>query len=69
MRRRAQRGFQRQANGLRKREESISEEAKEIAWKAQHRLQKRSIRPAAAGKDKRKIIIVVAREVLGVIWA
>ena len=27
--------------GLRRRQESISEEAKEIAWKAQHRLHKR----------------------------
>ena len=41
--------------GLRKRQESISEEAKEIAWKAQHRLHKRYMRLAAAGKDKRKI--------------
>ncbi|RZU40815.1 transposase IS116/IS110/IS902 family protein [Edaphobacter modestus] len=55
--------------GLRKRQESISEEAKEIAWKAQHRLHKRYVRLAAAGKDKRKITIAVARELLGFIWA
>ena len=45
--------------GLRKRQESISEEAKEIAWKAQHRLHKRYMRLAAAGKDKRKITTAV----------
>jgi transposase len=48
--------------GLRKRQESISEEVKEIAWKAQHRLHKRYMRLAAAGKDKRKITTAVARE-------
>jgi transposase len=55
--------------GLRKRQESISEEAKEIAWKAQHRLHKHYMRLAAAGKDKRKITTAVARELLGFIWA
>jgi transposase len=55
--------------GLRKRQQSISEEAKEIAWKAQHRLHKRYLRLAARGKDKRKIVTAVARELLGFIWA
>ena len=55
--------------GLRKRQESISEEVKEIAWKAQHRLHKRYMRLAAAGKDKRKITTAGARELLGFIWA
>jgi transposase len=55
--------------GLRKRQESISGEVKEIAWKAQHRLHKRYMRLAAAGKDKRKITTAVARELLGFIWA
>jgi hypothetical protein len=55
--------------GLRKRQESILKEAKEIAWKAQHRLYKRYIRLAAAGKDKRKITTAVARELSGFIWA
>jgi len=40
-----------------------------IAWKAQHRLHKRYLRLAAAGKDKRKITTAVARELLGFIWA
>ena len=55
--------------GLRRRQESISEEAKEIAWKAQHRLHKRYMKLGAAGKDQRKIVTAVARELLGFIWA
>jgi hypothetical protein len=54
---------------LRKRQQSASEEAKEIAWKAQHRLHKRYARLAAKGKDKRKIVTAVGRELLGFIWA
>ena len=55
--------------GLRRRQESISEETKEIAWKAQHRLYKRYRTLSAAGKDQRKIVTAVARELLGFIWA
>jgi transposase len=55
--------------GLRRRQESISEEAKEIAWKAQHRLHKRYRKLASAGKAQGKIITAVARELLGFIWA
>ncbi len=55
--------------GLRRRQESISEETKEIAWKAQHRLHKRYRKLGAAGKDQRKIVTAVARELLGFIWA
>ena len=55
--------------GLRKRQQSASGEAVEIAWKAQHRLHKRYARLAAAGKDKRKIVTAVGRELLGFIWA
>ena len=54
---------------MRKRQEGVSEEVKEIAWKAQHRLHKRYMRLAAAGKDKRKIVTAVGRELLGFIWA
>jgi transposase len=55
--------------GLRKRQQSASEGAKEIASKAQHRLHKPYARLAATGKDKRKIVTAVARELLGFIWA
>jgi transposase len=54
---------------LRKRQEGVAEEIKEVAWKAQHRLHKRYSRLAAAGKDQRKIITAVGRELLGFIWA
>jgi len=54
---------------LRKRQEGVPEELKEIAWKAQNRLHKRYSRLAAAGKDQRKIITAVGRELLGFIWA
>ena len=54
---------------LRKRQEGLSEEIKEMAWKAQLRLHKRYARLAAAGKDQRKIVTAVGRELLGFIWA
>jgi transposase len=54
---------------LRKRQQRVPEEIKEIAWKAQHRLHKRYSKLSAAGKDRRKIITAVGRELLGFIWA
>jgi transposase len=53
---------------LRKRPEGVPEELKEIAWKAQNRLHKRYSRLVAAGKDQRKIVTAVGRELLGFIW-
>jgi transposase len=53
---------------LRKRQEGVPEPIKEIAWKAQVRLTKRYARLAAAGKDQRKIVTAVGRELLGFIW-
>jgi transposase len=54
---------------LRKRQEGLPEEIKEIAWKAQIRLSKRYARLAAAGKDQRKTVTAVGRELLGFVWA
>jgi transposase len=54
---------------LRKRQQEVPDEIKEIAWKAQHRLHKRYCRLAAVGKDQRKIITAVGRELRGFIWA
>ena len=54
---------------LRLRQQGVGQEIKEIAWKAQTRLSKRYARLAAAGKDKRKIVTAVGRELLGFIWA
>ena len=55
--------------GLRKRQEGVPEQIKEIAWKVQHRLHKRYMGLAATGKDQRKIITAVGGELLGFIWA
>jgi len=54
---------------LRKRQEGVPDEIKEIAWKAQHRLHRRYCRLAATRKDQRKIITALGRELLGFIWA
>ena len=55
--------------GLRRRQQGAPEDIKEMAWKAQLRLHKRYARLAAAGKDQRKIVTAVGRELLGFIWA
>jgi hypothetical protein len=54
---------------LRKRQEKVSEEVREIAWKAQHRLYTRYRKLMARGKDKGKVITAIGRELLGFIWA
>jgi transposase len=48
---------------------ALSEEAKNIAWKAQHRLHKRYQAMAARGKNKNQIVAALGRELLGFIWA
>jgi transposase len=54
---------------LRKRQEGVPAEITEIAWKAQNRLHKRYMKLMAAGKDQRKVMTAVARELMGFIWA
>jgi transposase len=54
---------------LKKRQEGLSEEVKEIAWKAQHRLSSRYRRLTAKGKLRQKIVTAIGRELLGFIWA
>lgn len=54
---------------LRQRQQGLPEAIKEIAWKAQLRLHTRYARLAIAGKDQRKIVTAVGRELLGFIWA
>jgi len=55
--------------GLRKRQENVSEEVKEIAWKAQQRLHERYRKLVAKGKNKGVVVTAVGRELLGFIWA
>lgn len=54
---------------LKKRQEGLSEEVKEIAWKAQHRLCSRYRRLTAKGKLRQKVVTAIGRELLGFIWA
>jgi transposase len=54
---------------LRKRQEQVSEEVKEIAWKAQQRLHGRYRKLLAKGKNKGVVITAIGRELLGFIWA
>lgn len=54
---------------LRKRHEGVPPAITEIAWRAQNRLHKRYIKLSMAGKDQRKVMTAVARELLGFIWA
>jgi len=54
---------------LKKRQEGLSEEVKEIAWKAQHRLCTRYRRLMAKGKLRQKVATAIGRELLGFIWA
>jgi transposase len=54
---------------LRKRQQGVPAEITEIAWKAQNRLHKRYMKMTMAGKDPRKIMTAIGRELLGFIWA
>ena len=55
--------------GLRLRQEKVSEEVKEISWKAQHRLHSRYRKLTARGKNTGKVVTAMGRELLGFIWA
>jgi len=48
---------------------ALSDEVKQIAWKAQHRLNKRYKAMSARGKNKNQIVAALGRELLGFIWA
>lgn len=54
---------------LKKRQQGQSKEIRNIAWKAQHRLNERYRRMTATEKPKPKIICAIARELLGFAWA
>lgn len=54
---------------LEKRQEGLSQEIKEIAWKAQHRLFSKYRRLVAKGKLHQKVVIALSRELLGFVWA
>jgi transposase len=54
---------------LKKRQEGLSKEVKEIAWKAQHRLYHKFRKMIARGKSSNTAVVAVARELTGFIWA
>jgi transposase len=54
---------------LKKRQAGLSEEIKEISWKAQHRLSGRYRHLVSKGKLPQQAITAVARELIGFIWA
>ena len=54
---------------LRKRQEPVGEEVKEMAWKAQQRLHERYRQLLTRGKNKGVMVTAVGRELLGFIWA
>lgn len=51
-----------------KRRQSSDPRVREIAWKAQHRLHERYKRLKGRGVAHNKVLIVIAREMLGFIW-
>jgi transposase len=48
---------------------ALSEEARQIAWKAQQRLYKRFVALTARGKTSGQAMTALARELLGFLWA
>lgn len=54
---------------LRSRQQCLSAAVREISWKAQHRLHSRYTKLALKGKHRNVVIMAVARELLGFIWA
>jgi len=54
---------------LRKRQATVSPEVREIAWKAQHRLNARYRHLTSKGKCRQEVVTAVGRELLGFIWA
>jgi transposase len=54
---------------LSKRQEHLSQAIKDCAWKAQTRLHRRMMKLYARGKRPNKVIVAVARELAGFVWA
>ena len=54
---------------IRKRSRRVAPGVKALAWKAQLRLHGRYVRLKARGKSHNKVLMAVARELLGFIWA
>jgi len=57
------------SRALRKRQEGLSREVKEISWKAQVRLCGRYRKLIARGKNRNRTVAAIARELAGFMWA
>lgn len=53
---------------LRKRQEGLSAEVVDIAWRAQHRLHRKYRRLVGRGKSRQQAVTAVARELTGFVW-
>ena len=53
---------------LSRRQERLSEEIKATSWKAQTRLHKRMTQLLQRGKQRNKVTVAIARELVGFIW-
>ena len=54
---------------LSKRQENLSQEIKDCSWKAQTRLHSRMMKLMARRMHPNKVIVAVARELAGFVWA
>jgi transposase len=54
---------------LSKRQEHLSQSIKDCSWKAQTRLHSRMMKLYARGKRPNKVVVAVARELAGFVWA
>lgn len=54
---------------IRRRNQGVPAEVREIAWKAQKRLHQRYRRMTARGMPKQKVVTAMARELAGFVWA
>jgi len=63
------RHFPKMSKELRRRNQGVAEGVRQIAWKAQKRLNERMFHLLQAGKNAQKAVIAMARELAGFIWA
>jgi transposase len=54
---------------LRRRQQGLSDEVRQIAWQAQHRLHQRYRHLCGRNKERQKVVTAIGRELLGFIWA
>jgi transposase len=57
------------STAIRVRNEGVADGVRAIAWKAQVRLHKRYLRLIHKGKSKQEVVVAVARELAGFLWA